>query len=118
MNAYAYSDDAMTHPAGASESNSRAVAEAVGETAASVVGAPQPCLLQPRTLAVREFGSVAVLVRCMHSERQRVVALAVWLAEGAAVLDEEGVAVGDERQRRFQRRDANARGGVPEARAE
>ena len=34
MNAYAYSDDAMTHPAGASESNSRAVAEAVGETAA------------------------------------------------------------------------------------
>ena len=29
MNAYAYSDDAMTHPAGASDSNSRAVAEAV-----------------------------------------------------------------------------------------
>ena len=34
MNAYAYSDDAMTHPAGASDSNSRAVAEEVGETAA------------------------------------------------------------------------------------
>ena len=34
MNAYASSDDAMTHPAGASDSNSRAVAEAVGETAA------------------------------------------------------------------------------------